>query len=152
MRNDRLARITATLFGIGYAPFMPGTFASLAGLFLYLLIRKNLAVYCGILAVSAVAGFYASGRAQKLFKATDPREIVIDEFCGILLVYLFIPYTLKNLIVGFALFRLLDISKVYPIGKLERLKKGWGIMLDDITAGICANIILQILTFLRWTL
>lgn len=144
--KDKVARSLATLFGIGYLPVMPGTFATLAGILLYLLIKKNLFIYLALTAVFIVLGFIVSGKAQKTFGAKDPKEIVIDELCGILIVYILIPFRICNLVIGFIIFRFIDILKVYPIDRLERLKKGWGIMLDDIVAGILTNIILQIVS------
>ncbi len=146
MRN-KIIRSVSTVFGIGYLPLMPGTFASLAGLLLYLVIRHNIHLYLGITIFLLIAGLYVSGKAEKLFGKDDPGEIVIDELCGMLIVYLFIPFTLFNLITGFIIFRVLDIIKLYPISRLERLKGGWGIMLDDITAGIFANIMLQVANY-----
>ena len=139
-----------TLFGIGYLPIMPGTYASLAGLLLYLLIRRNLFIYLTVTTIVIVVGFIVSNKAQNIFKTKDPSKFVIDELCGILIVYFFIPFKISNIILGFIIFRLLDILKVYPIYKLERLRKGWGIMLDDIAAGVFTNIVLQILGYIRF--
>ena len=147
--QNKTIRSLATLFGIGYLPIMPGTFASIAGLFLYLIIRNNLYIYLALTAIFIVLGFAVSGKAQELFKKTDPKEIVIDELCGILIVYILVPFSIFNVIIGFIIFRLIDILKVYPLSRLERLKKGWGIMLDDIAAGIFTNIILQVITHIR---
>ena len=148
MRN-RLIRILSTVFGVGYSPLVPGTCGSLAGLLLYLLIRNNLFLYLGITVLSMIVGFAVAGKAEELFKTKDPREVVIDELSGMLIVYLLVPYSLSNLVIGFIIFRLMDFLKLYPIQKLERLSRGWGIMLDDIAAAVYTNIILQILIHIR---
>lgn len=146
--RDRIVKNLATLFGIGYLPIIPGTFASLFGLFIYLLIRNNIIVYLVATAIFIILGFAVCGKAERFFKKRDPSEVVIDELCGMLIVYILVPFKISNLVIGFILFRLIDIIKIYPIGRLERLKKGWSIMLDDIAAGIITNIILQILSFI----
>ncbi len=144
MRN-KIIRSLATVFGIGYLPLMPGTFASIAGVFLYLLIRKTLIVYLALTALLIIIGFIVSGKAQGLFGKSDPRQVVIDELCGMLIVYIAVPFSTSYVIIGFFIFRILDVLKLYPLDRLERLKGGWGIMLDDIAAAVFTNIILQIL-------
>lgn len=148
MRN-KIIRSIATFFGVGYLPIMSGTFASLAGVVVYLLIRHNPYIYLGITALLIIAGFIVSNRAQAFFASRDPHEVVIDEVCGMLITYMMLPHKTSIIIIGFFLFRLFDIVKIYPINRLERLNKGWGIMLDDIAAGVFANIILQVIVHLR---
>lgn len=149
MRN-KLVRALATVFGIGYLPLMPGTFASAAGVLLYLFIRSNPFLYSGVAVILIIAGFIVSGEAQRLFNSRDPKEVVIDELCGMLIVYIAVPFSVRNLVIGFLAFRLLDILKIYPLDRLERLKGGWGIMLDDIAAGVLTNIILQVFNYVRF--
>ena len=74
----------------------------------------------------------------------DPSCVVIDEVCGMLLSLIFLPYNIKLVIIAFLIFRILDTLKPFPVGRLERMKGGPGIMLDDIAAGIYTNIILQV--------
>ncbi len=82
--------------------------------------------------------------AVNIYKKKDPSHVVIDEVCGYLFTMILIPFTWVNVILGFFLFRALDITKPYPIRKVEKLKDGYGIVLDDVLAGIYANIIMQI--------
>ncbi len=145
MMRDKVIKLLATFFGIGYLSMMPGTFASVAGLLVYLVARADLSLYLSLCTVLVIIGFIVSGRAAELLNNKDPREVVIDEVCGIMLVYIAVPFSIFNLFLGFALFRLFDIKKPYPIKRLESIKGGWGIMLDDIGAAIYANIILQVL-------
>lgn len=140
-------KLVATLFFIGYVPLAPGTLASLFGAGLYFLVKENEPLYLFITAILLVVGFWASSRAEKAFRKKDPPQIVIDEFSSVLLVYLFVPFSVMNLAIGFALFRIFDIAKIPPIKKLQALPSGWGIMLDDVAAAFLTNIILRILTF-----
>jgi phosphatidylglycerophosphatase A len=124
-----------------------GTVASLAAVFVYLLIRKNILVYFSATALFLILGFWSSSRARENFHRKDPHEVVIDEFASLFLVYLFIPFSMKILVIGFLLFRFFDIVKIPPIKRLEDLPGGFGIMLDDIAAAVLTNIILQVLVF-----
>ncbi len=142
-------KIISTFFYLGYLPVMPGTFASLAGVFIFILVKNNLFLYTILTAVLIILGFLVSGRAEKLFNKKDPKYVVIDEVCGMLLSLLLIPYSLKLLITAFVLFRILDIFKPYPIYRIQKLKGSAGIMADDIIAGLYVNIILQFV--LRFT-
>lgn len=142
-------KVLSTFFYLGYLPVMPGTFASLAGIFIFILVKNNLFLYTILTAVLIILGFLVSGRAEKLFNKKDPKYVVIDEVCGMLLSLLLIPYSLKLLITAFVLFRILDIFKPYPIYRIQKLKGSAGIMADDIIAGLYVNIILQFV--LRFT-
>ena len=147
-RAQKISKLFATVFYVGFVPVAPGTVASLLGVFLYLLVRNYPTLYFSLTAILLAVGFWSSTAAEKNFSKKDPRQIVIDEFSSVLLVYLFIPFSLKFLIIGFLLFRFFDIVKIPPIKKLEALPGGLGIMLDDIAAAILANFILQVLRIL----
>lgn len=138
-----LTRIISTFCYVGYFPLIPGTAGSLAGLGVYFLLKDNSLAYILTLLVLLVLGFLASTEAEKVFNKKDPSCVVIDEVCGMLLSLLFVPYDIKLVIIGFVVFRLLDTLKPFPVGRLERMKGGLGIMLDDIAAAIYTNIILQ---------
>lgn len=141
--RERIVSIIATFFYVGYLPFIPGTFGSLAGVVVYYLIKGNIITYISVVSFLAVLGFLAAGQAERIFNVKDPRYVVIDEVVGMLLSLLFLPYDLKVVIMGFFVFRLMDTLKPYPIGLIERLHGGKGIMGDDVMAGIYTNIILQ---------
>lgn len=143
-----MVRLIATCFYIGYLPLMPGTWASIAALFVYYMLRNNYYIYSGVTLLFLILGFYLSGKAEKQFRTKDPKEIVIDEFSAQLLVFIFIPFNLINICLGFLLFRILDIFKLPPVKKIQNLPNGWGIMLDDISVAIFINLILQIRRFL----
>jgi len=148
--QKRIVKTISTVFGIGYMPLLPGTFASAAAVLFYLLARNNLFVYLSVTAFLVIIGFAVSRDAERVFRSKDPKEVVIDEFCGMLVAYMLVPFTTGNVIWGFIIFRVLDILKVYPLDKLERIKKGRGIMLDDIAAGVLTNIILQVVGFINF--
>ena len=134
----------ATFFYVGYLPFMPGTWGSLAGVLIYFLIRRNIYLFLSVFAVLFFLGLYTAGKAEDIFGKKDDKRIVIDEVCGILLLYLLIPPSTLYLVIGFILFRLFDILKLYPAKKLEKLPRSWGIMADDVLSSLFSYIIVSI--------
>jgi len=143
MRKFALKTLS-TFFYIGYLPFIPGTFASIVGIFLFYLIKGNNFTYILFTLALMILGFLVAGRAEEIFNKKDARYIVIDEIVGMLLSLIFIPYDIKLVIIAFIIFRILDALKPYPAGSLENLKGSLGVMGDDIIAGLYTNIILQI--------
>lgn len=141
---DAIIIITSTFFYIGYLPFIPGTFGSLAGLGLFYLMKDSLGNLGLLTCVVMVLGFLVTGRAERILKIKDAACIVIDEIAGMLLSLMFLPYDIKVVIAAFFLFRLLDSLKPYPAGLLHNIRGANGIMLDDIVAGLYTNIILQV--------
>lgn len=137
-------KIISTFFGVGYLPFIPGTFGSLAGLFIFYFVRNNPFVYALSVFILMVAGLTSSAAAERVFKKKDASCIVIDEVCGMLLSLAFLPYyNLRVIFAGFIVFRILDSLKPYPAGRLQGLEGGLGVMADDIIAALYTNIILQ---------
>jgi len=134
----------STFFYIGYLPFIPGTFASIVGVFLFYLIKDNSAMHILFTLTLIILGFLVAGKAEEIFQRKDARCIVIDEVAGMLLSLIFIPYDIKLVIIAFIIFRILDALKPYPAGTLQNLKGSLGIMSDDIIAGLYTNIILQV--------
>jgi len=142
-----------TVGGVGYVPILPGTAGTLAGVVIYLIFSKVSKVFPGpfleplsylVMLVAFVgAGVWISGRCNQYLKGNDNSSIVIDEVGGFLIAMLALPSTLRFLLLGFVLFRTFDIVKPFKIEKLEKLPGGWGIMADDIAAGILANLVLQ---------
>ena len=141
---QKIIKLFATFFYVGYVPIAQGTFASLAALLLYCLIGSVFPVYIFITLLLILLGFLVSGRAEELFKEKDASQITIDEASGMLVAFFLIPPTWPYIIGGFMLFRFLDVVKPQPIRKLESLKGSTGVMLDDIAAGVLTNIVLQI--------
>jgi phosphatidylglycerophosphatase A len=141
-----LPKTIATFFYVGYLPFIPGTFGSAAALVLFIFLKPGLLAQYAFLALFLSLGFYFSGKAERLFNSKDPKYIVIDEVAGMFLALLFVPLDFRLLAIGFLLFRVLDTVKPYPADRLQNLNGSAGIMLDDIVAGVYANIILQFLS------
>ncbi|MBB6242817.1 MULTISPECIES: phosphatidylglycerophosphatase A [unclassified Rhodanobacter] len=142
-------------FGSGLTPVAQGTFGSLAALLPWLLLRSlSMPLYLLVLVVGFVVGVWACDVAGRALGVDDHRSLVWDEFIGqwIALVPLLIPALLPIrlsiwwlLLAGFALFRLFDVWKPWPIRWMDRhLKGGMGVMVDDVAAGIFAAIVLAL--------
>ncbi|PIW68616.1 MAG: phosphatidylglycerophosphatase A [Candidatus Omnitrophica bacterium CG12_big_fil_rev_8_21_14_0_65_42_8] len=143
--KGRLYKMIASVFYIGYLPVAPGTLGSLSALILYYFLWHNAMIMAIVTIVVILLGFMASGRVEKMFGEKDPREIVIDEFSGMLVSLYRIPPAMGYVVTGFLLFRFFDIVKPGPINKLEKLKGSMGIMSDDLIAGVYTNMILQVI-------
>lgn len=137
--SGKIALVLATWFGSGLIPFASGTFGTLAAIPV-ILVLDNLQIGCRALFLIVVVGVavWSSGLTQDLLKTEDPSEVVIDEVAGFLLATLFLPLSWLALGLVFFLFRFFDILKPYPINRLERLKGGFGIVMDDLLAGVYA--------------
>jgi phosphatidylglycerophosphatase A len=145
--NQKVAVFLATGGHIGYSPFAPGTLGSLIGIplcFLLAQIQLGLAVIAVLLTI--VLAVWISNSAEKTLKRRDPGCIVIDEIAGMLVTLIGVPLDPAAVIIGFTLFRILDILKPFPIRIIDRrLSGGLGIVADDVVAGVFANIITRIL-------
>src|SRR3990170_1884712 len=142
---NRLIIFLATGFYAGYLPYAPGTIGSLIGVGLFLIINSLSPVYYLIVFFLLFSlGVYISDRAEALFARNDPSQIIFDEIAGLLVAMALIPNGIGWIIAGFLLFRFFDIFKPYPIRDIEKkFNGGFGIMLDDVAAGIYTNILLQ---------
>jgi phosphatidylglycerophosphatase A len=141
--SDKLCIAITTLFGVGYAPLLGGTLASLAAVGVFILLKNALYFYL-FTAISLILAFGLSGRAEKIFQEKDCKKIVIDDFSGMLISLFFIPYDIKYILCAFLLFRMFDAFKVPPINRLERLPGAKGVVGDDLMAGFFSLIVLQI--------
>lgn len=140
-----LALAIATTFGVGYAPFAPGTFGSAAGLLLWAMLPASVgAQVAAVIAVFAV-GTWAAELTERRMGATDPGIVVVDEVLGMIVTLALVPVGWSGAIVGFVLFRAFDVIKPYPANRFERLHGGLGIMLDDAMAGVYSNLVLRLL-------
>ncbi|PKN77597.1 MAG: phosphatidylglycerophosphatase A [Candidatus Cloacimonetes bacterium HGW-Cloacimonetes-1] len=139
-----------SLFGIGFIPFAPGTFGTLFAVIIYWFIPEsvftipNAAYYFGGLAILSVISALISTSAEKIL-GKDAGTIVIDELCGYFVTVALLPKTIPVLIYSFILFRVFDIAKPFPIKQSQNIKAGWGVTVDDLLAGIYANVLIQIL-------
>lgn len=147
---NTLAKAIATGLGTGYSPFAPGTAGAFLAAVITYFVATNTAwttlnIWLAVLTVVfTILGIWSANYLQDEW-GHDPGRIVVDEMVGIWISMLFIPFSLLNLAIAFALFRLFDIWKPWLVGKAEALDGGLGVMADDIVAGIFANIVLQLL-------
>lgn len=142
-----LALFTASGGGAGYFPFASGTVGSLvAAYFVWISRGISTGVLIGIAVALLVIGVWAAGQTCQILKKKDASQIVMDEIVGMLITMIGIPVTPYWLLIGFFLFRLLDIVKPSPAKYFdEKVPGGWGVMMDDVIAGIYGNIILQLM-------
>lgn len=134
-------------FGSGLAPKAPGTFGTLAALPLYwLMMDLSLSLFVAITVIITVVGFWICDKTAKDMQVHDHGAIVWDEVAGMLITMIAAPVSLTSVAVGFVLFRFFDIVKPWPIKLLDRhVDGGFGIMIDDVLAGIFAAICLQLI-------
>ena len=133
--------------GLGYAPVASGTFGTLAGIPAYWLLAK-LPPALWLLTVVALffLACWASGEAGKIYGVVDDGRIVIDELIGYLVTIALLPFTWKAALAGFLLFRFFDILKPQPARFFDRqIKNGYGVVLDDVVAGLYAALALRLL-------
>ena len=157
-----MKRLLTSCFGLGRLPLAPGTWGSLPAAIIFGLMSQMQApaiIISIVMAALVIAGSVVCVRfASATIAATgenDPREVVADELAGQAVAFLTIPFlgpetfsTRQIWIItlgGFLLFRLFDIVKPWPICKLEKLPAGWGVLADDLLAGVYAAIVLQII-------
>ena len=152
---DRLKRLVVTGLGLGYLPIAPGSWGSLGPCAIYLVVATVLPTSglatnfaMAVVAVLSCIGCVTTGRfAQTAFGKKDPGQCVIDEWAGQAVTLLLLPCgpapygPLVTAGVAFLAFRLFDIVKVPPARQFEKLPYGWGVLLDDIAAGVYANIV-----------
>ena len=147
--SDRVVLFFATWFGTGIIPFAPGTWGSLAALpFAAGAYSLGFFFSCLSLALMVMLSIPVSERASKIMNREDPPSVVIDEVAGIFVALFLIPVSWTSIISGFVLFRVLDILKPFPAGLIDKkVKGGTGIVLDDVVAGIYANVCLRLILF-----
>ena len=144
---DRLGVLCATCAYLGYVPIAPGTFGSALGLALFWAIRSTglASVEAAAMAVVFVVGMWSGTVAERHFRGVDPGPVVIDEVFGMLVTLAFLPVSMTGAIVGFFVFRLLDIVKPWPARRFETLHGGLGIMADDGMAAVYGNLLMRAL-------
>ena len=145
----RVIILLATGCYVGYSPFIPGTTGTLVAIPLYFILSHLPPLYyLAILLGSIYIAIWASDGAEVLLQSKDCRHIVIDEMVGFMVAMFMVPPTLRNILLGFFLFRALDIIKPFPIRTLEeRVRGGYGVVLDDIVAGVYTNLVIHVFRF-----
>jgi phosphatidylglycerophosphatase A len=141
----RLGLFIATCGYIGFAPVAPGTFGSAAGLVVFALIRHSGSSLAEALAIVIlfVVGIWSGTEAEHHLGGTDPGPVVMDEVVGMLITLAFLPVNWIGALVGFLLFRVLDVFKPWPAARFEHLPGGLGIMADDGMAGLYGNLLMR---------
>lgn len=147
----RLGLALASAGYVGYIPFAPGTFGSAAALPVWYLLRHTGSPVVELLAIAALfaAGVWSARVAERELALEDPGLVVVDEVVGMLVTVLWLPLTWQVALAGFVAFRIFDIAKPFPVGRFERLPGGWGVMADDVMAGVYAYLAVRLLLWLR---
>ncbi len=141
-----LIKIFASGFGTGYSPFASGTTGTLVGVALFFLLPPKYVLHTAV--VIFMAGVYISTEAEKIYGKKDSGKIVIDEIAGYLFSMAFMPQNLLFAAAGFFLFRLFDVWKPSPAREAQELKGGWGVMTDDLIAGVYTNLTMWVIILL----
>lgn len=138
-----VVKLVSTFFYSGLVPRMPGTAGSAAGLLFALLVSRDPKLYLSSLVVLIAASIMVIRRAEILFGMKDSGRIVIDEAVGMMVALLFLPLEPGYIISAFIIFRIFDIFKPFPIKLAERVPSPLGVVLDDIIAGLYANLLVR---------
>lgn len=144
----KLCLVLSSCFGVGLIPVAQGTFGTLAGLPLVIALSyfsPMAAAY--VLFFFVLTAIWVSGGSSRALEKEDPAEVVIDEVAGLLVTLFLLPATGLTLCLGFVLFRVFDILKPYPAGRVERIGGGAGIVLDDLVAGVYGNVCLRLMAY-----
>ncbi len=148
--DQRAVMFVATGGFVGYFPVAPGTMGSLVGLLFCLVLGSLPRVWAlaGLIPL-VLAAVWTAGVAAKLVGRKDPGCIVIDEIAGMAVALAAVDLSAVTMAAGFLLFRIFDVVKPFPVGWLDRrLSGGWGIVLDDVAAGLMANLALRLVLLL----
>jgi phosphatidylglycerophosphatase A len=140
-----LAKVAGSVFGIGFIPFAPGTFGSLAAamLYLYVPVLGRVEFLAPLVAAVTMAGVWA-GREMEREYGKDPSAVVIDELAGQWVALAALPSGPLAVLLAFVFFRVFDIAKPGPVDRAQELPHGWGIMADDLLAGLFANVAVRL--------
>ena len=142
----RTAELIASLGGVGRCPIASGTAASAVTALMYLALPEDPLVQGSVIGLVTILGLWAAGAYAAAARDPDPSRVVIDEAAGMLIACFLVPKSFGWLVAAFLRFRLFDIGKWFPMKQLERLPGGWGIMADDLAAGLITRVLL-----LAWT-
>jgi len=149
--RSRLAVAFASFGYVGFAPAAPGTVGAAAAIPLFMALRwaDSPWLEVAVCAALVVAGAWSARLTEQALGVEDPGPVVIDEVVGMLVSLLFLPGTWPVILAAFVAFRVFDIVKPWPAGRLEHVPGGWGVMADDVMAGVYANLTIQILIWVR---
>jgi len=143
-----LSKLIATGLFSGYSPITPGTVGSLVGVVLFAIpLFSEIIPFVIITVITFFAGVWTSAQLERRL-GDDPQVVVVDEIVGMWISLIVLPPTVLAVAVAFILFRIFDTFKPFPARRVESLKNGWGIMLDDVVAGVYANLATQLIVYL----
>jgi phosphatidylglycerophosphatase A len=147
---DRLGLFIATCGYLGYVPIAPGTFGSALGLVVFMAVRRSesVVVELGVIVALFAVGVWSGSVAERHFKGVDPGPVVLDEVIGMLITLALLPVNVTGVLVGFLIFRALDVVKPWPSARFEHLPGGLGIMADDGMAAVYGNLAMRALIWL----
>jgi phosphatidylglycerophosphatase A len=143
----RIKEFLFTAFYAGYSPVAPGTAGSLVGMAIYFIEYLAFGEISWVVnIVVTVLLFYPclllAGAGERFFGKKDPPQVVIDEVIGYWISVIIFPFNLKIAVAAFFIFRVLDIVKPWPAGRLQKLRGGLGIMIDDCAVGVYTSLII----------
>ena len=146
--KKQITLLAATGFYSGYLRPFSGTWGTIpAWLIGFYLIKDDITLMFAATVICFIISVWSAGEAEKYF-GHDSKNIVIDEWAGMFVTFLFVPYSLVSYIIAFVLFRIFDVVKIYPAAQFENLPGGWGVTMDDIAAGVYANISTHLVIYL----
>jgi len=149
---ERFHRLISTCLGIGYTPKGGGTVAAIATCIAWYLAgmggNESLFIEVVTTAVILILGTWSAGKVESEW-GKDSSKVVIDEIAGMCITLLAVPVRWQYVLIGLALFRAFDIIKPLYIRRMEKLNGGWGVMLDDVLAGIYSNLVLQLIVLMK---
>ncbi len=142
---QRLGIFVATCGYLGYVPVAPGTFGSALGLAVFFAVRStgSVPIEMGVIVVVFAVGLWSGTVAEHHFGGIDPAPVVLDEVLGMLVTLALLPVNAAGAIVGFLVFRVLDVVKPWPSARFEKLPGGLGVMADDVMAAIYGNLVMR---------
>jgi phosphatidylglycerophosphatase A len=145
LTRQRLGLFIATCGYIGYAPIAPGTFGSALGLLVFFGVRStgSVAIELATIAVLFAVGIWSGTVAEHHFGGIDPAPVVLDEVVGMLITLALLQVSFGGAIVGFLVFRVLDVIKPWPSARFEKLPGGLGVMADDGMAALYGNLVMR---------
>ncbi len=147
--KEKIIKLLATGFGSGLSPVAPGTIGTLVGIPICLFSLPLIwpLRFLFVIVILALAVFI-SGRAEMIYSKKDDQRIVIDEIAGFQVAMLPVAITGLHLCLAFVLFRIFDIWKPFPVSKLQGLPGGWGVVMDDVGAGIYAGVVMLLINYI----
>lgn len=147
MKINPIEKIIGSGLFTGYIKFAPGTFASIAAVLIYMIPGfENPGIMIFFISFFFVWGISLGNKFENIY-GKDPHQCTIDEFVGTWITLLFVPKTILFIPIAFITWRIFDIVKPFPANTAEKLKGGWGIMLDDVVSGLYSFILVQIIIY-----